>query len=106
MPCDSVIRNQVSFTAGTDPDMMKGALEDAGYFVNVTSAGIYFNHRENYRMGGTFNHGVFTVTQGTDTDAIKRAYSVRTVKQTAAKMGWKVRQDTKNPLRLQISRRS
>ena len=107
MPCDQVLQNSVLFSAGTDPELMKGALEDAGYEYYVLRAGgISFNHRDDYQMSGTFIDGVFQVTEGTDTDAIKRAYSVRSVKATAKKMGWTVKQDSKNPLKMTVSRRA
>ena len=106
MPCDSVILNRTEFSAGTDPDLMKSALEDAGYTARIAGSVLQFNHKTNYRQYGSFSNGVFTAAEGVDTDAIKRAYSVRSVKKTAAKMGWTVKQDARNPLKLQITKRS
>ena len=104
MPCMSIIRNTVEFKAGTDLDLMKTALEAEGYLFAVTSYGIQFSHKDSYRMGGTFNDGVFRVNQGTDTDAIKRAYSKAAVNKAAQKFGWKIQLNSKDKNKLKITR--
>lgn len=106
MPCDSQIVNEVLFKDGTDMELMRQALEDAGYRVYDYLGGIGFTHTKDYRLGGNFNAGKFVITEGTDANAIKRAYSIRSVKATAARFGWKVKQDAKNPLKMQIIKRA
>lgn len=106
MPCDQRITNTVEFKDGTDPDMMRGALEDAGFRVYSYMGGIGFTHATDYKLGGNFKEGLFTYTEGTDVNAIKRAYSVRSVKATANKFGWTIKQDAKNPLKLQVIKRA
>lgn len=105
MPCDQRITNTVEFKAGTDPDLLRAALEAAGYRVYDYYGGIGFTHNQNYNLGGKFKDGVFTVTEGTDTNAIKRQYSIASVKATAKKFGWTVKQDKNNPLRMQVVKR-
>ena len=87
-------------------DLMKQALTDAGFYSFEYMGGLAFNLPNNYRVGGKFVAGVFTITEGTYVSSIKRAYSTLAVKQAAKKMGWTVKQDAKNPLKMQISRRS
>lgn len=85
---------------------MRQALEDAGYDSFDYRGGLAFNHRSNPQIGGKFADGLFTITEGTDANPIKRAYSARSVQQTAKKMGWRVTVDAKNPLKMQIRKRS
>jgi hypothetical protein len=106
MPCDQRITNTVEFKEGTDPELLKAALEAAGFRTYDYLGGIGFTHNTDYRLGGKFNKGVFTVTEGTDTNAIKRQYSIASVKATAKKFGWTVKQDQKNPLKMQVIKRS
>ena len=62
--------------------------------------------KDNEKVLITFSAGVAQVGADEETtDAIKRAYSVHSVKASARKMGWTVKQDAKNPLKLQIVRR-
>lgn len=106
MPCEQIRQNQVTFSAGTDMELMNAALEAEGYRVSQYANGLSFAHEDNWRQGGTFRDGVFNVNEGTDTDAIKRAYSLKAVQKAAKKFSWTIKADSKNKLKMTVSKRA
>lgn len=100
MPCDQIIMNRTVFKDGTDLDIITHALEYEGYTVNRVGSQVSF--QKSSLDGGTFSNGVFRATQGFDVDAVKRNYATESVKRTAARMGWRVKIDAKNPQKMQL----
>jgi hypothetical protein len=81
--------------------------------VTVTETGIDFNvNIEGQQCWGTFVNGVlqfrttgYGLTEAELTGVIRRAYAKQSIVSQAKKRGWIVKQDQKNPLKLQIIRR-
>jgi hypothetical protein len=92
----------VAFEAAST-DTLAAALEALGYTVTSKTAASLTFQDENWNTG-SFANGKFRLRQGTDVDAIKREYSVQTVKKAAQKYGWKIQQGGNN--KLQLKRRA
>lgn len=102
MPCDQVLLNTVEFSDATDLDVLEEAFRAAGYSVYRLGNRITFSHPQKFGTG-YFQNGSMTVPESFgDMKEIKVQYSVASVKKSAAKMGWKVKVNPKNPLKMQL----
>ena len=103
MPCDQIVLNRITFTAGTDLDLIVHALQANGYGARRVGDRVTF--RKSAVDYGSFQEGAFAAPEGFDVDAIKREYATESVKRSAARMGWRVVVDAKNPLKMQLRKR-
>ena len=103
MPCDSLILNRVQWTAGTDLDLVVHALQANGYGARRIGDRVTF--RKSAVDYGSFQEGAFAAPEGFDVDAIKREYATESVKRSAARLGWRVVIDAKNPQKMLLRKR-
>lgn len=95
MPCWTIQRSQVQFLEkSTDIDLLKKALEEMGFDVQVTESGLSFS---NYQTRGTYNKktGKLSSTgEDLDIDVVKQEYSKQVVEYTAQQNGWEIEWST------------
>ena len=88
MPCDS-IRYITAVIENYDVETMTAAAESLEYSVSENNGTLYFYDSYN-RLCGQCSDGVLQVEAGGGRlNAIKKAYSMETVKAQAKKRGWK-----------------
>tara|TARA_R110000868_G_scaffold86426_1_gene242375 strand:- start:132 stop:428 length:297 start_codon:yes stop_codon:yes gene_type:complete len=95
--------NRVEFSAGTDLDLIVHALQANGYNARRVEDRVTF--RKSYTDYGSFQNGAFAAPEGFDVDAIKREYATESVKRSAARLGWRVVIDAKNPQKMLLRKR-
>ena len=102
MPCDTISTTDVKFSMeNTNIAMLKTALETLGYAVQHKGETLSFTGSSpaGY-VRGTFTNGQFSAevrssswqTGEFDVNAVKRAYSIEVVKQTAKRFGWALKE--------------
>ncbi len=119
MPCDSYIRNEVQWQAGTDLAVLEAAMKELGYttqlrgnvltFADLTANPDWLCAPSNRSGAGTFTNGKmdFPMKWGEGIDqAIKREYSRQSVLASAKKLGWLIKADAKDKYKMQIRKRA
>jgi hypothetical protein len=79
----------IRWSAATDVDLLKTALEACGYTVRENGSVLSFSHAG---RNNTFDktRKTMVVTQGVDVAEIKRQYSEQVVESQARQFGWKL----------------
>jgi hypothetical protein len=72
---------------GVDINVLKEALERMGHTVTMSADGKSLTW-----SGGSYRNGVITARNDLEVEVIKREYGSQTIRQSAKKFGWKVRQ--------------